>query len=337
MKAYPIIYSRTKFADYVHGFLARPADLDFELASKYATEAMLNIKDADGIRHAVFSIGNYVVYGGTACVAPQLVKRIIKERTIDFDYSDYQADKVGRPLVFFIGFAILKSDIHTGEIPIIDLHYTYKVYLQFLKKQWEAATAKTEIVTLDSALDIETKQYSLTGSIDEIEYEGRKYLKNYNESDYQMYIDYYFSKILENPTMNISFLSQISANDCDRITHYKVVSLTDVSVETYITNSKTKKAVSSTQKASIDPDMELQIKRTTSRIPEEEKKKGLSTGWLVTLILLSLVIVALITTMAIMASRRSANKKDQKGAQTASQNVISTPTSAEHADGISDK
>lgn len=337
MKAYPIIYSRTKFADYVHGFLARPADLDYELASKYATEAMLNIKDADGIRHAVFSIGNYVVYGGTACVAPQLVKRIIKERTIDFDYSDYQADKVGRPLVFFIGFAILKSELHTGEIPKIDLHYTYNVYLQFLKKQWEAATAKTEIVTLDSALDIETKQFSPSLCTDEIEYEGRIYLKNYNESDYQKYIDHYFSKILENPTMNISFLSQISANDCDRITHYKIVSLIDVSAETYITNFKTKKAVASTPKVSIDPDMAQQIKRTTPRIQEEEKKKGLSTGWLVTLILLSLVIVALISTIAIMASRQSRKKGDQKDAQTASQHAILTPTSAEHADGTSDK
>ena len=47
-----------------------------------------------------------------------------------------------------------------------------------------------------------------TTPIEEIEYEGRNFLKNYDESEYQKYIDYYFSKILEYPNKNISFLSQ---------------------------------------------------------------------------------------------------------------------------------
>ena len=58
MKVYPLIYSRTKFVDYISSFLVRPADIDYTKAVSYVNTAIEDIKYTSGVRHAVFSVGH---------------------------------------------------------------------------------------------------------------------------------------------------------------------------------------------------------------------------------------------------------------------------------------
>jgi len=305
MKVYPLIYSRTKLCDYVHGFLARPENLDYNLAAKYATEAMYNIKDADGIRHAVFSVGDFIIYGGTACIAPSLVKHIIKHKTIDFDFQAYQEDKSGRPLVFFIGFAVLKSELDNNKVPDIDLYTTYKIYLRYLKEQWDAATTKTHIITMDEPLkDIGLKDAAPIEAIEFAEFEGRRFIKNYNEENFQAYIDYFFIRIKNGE--NIAFLSQVSASDAETENHYNVLSISDRSADSFVTSLKAKRTIQpKTPSTQIDDDVYQKIRRPEP--PVEDEKKNFPLRRLILLILLALAIVAISMILLV----HNANKKKQ--------------------------
>ena len=93
MKVLPLIYSRTKFCDYVSGFLVRPSDLNYSVATKYVSVALNEIKYSDGLRHTVFAVGDYIIYGGTACITSALVSRILKDKGItDLDYNHTEYD-----------------------------------------------------------------------------------------------------------------------------------------------------------------------------------------------------------------------------------------------------
>ena len=129
MKIYPLIYSRTKKQDYISSFLVRPEDIDYAKAVRYANAAIENIKYTAGVRHAVFSVGDYAVYSGTACYTPRLIE-MLGEKLNGVDYQEYQTDEDNRPLAFFIGFAVRKSD-YEGNVPDIDLLKTYQIYLNY--------------------------------------------------------------------------------------------------------------------------------------------------------------------------------------------------------------
>lgn len=212
MKAYPLIYSRTLNDDYPSGFLVRPRDLDASAAVKYVIPAMENIKYAGGIRHTVFSVGNYLIYGGVACVSDKLVELIQQSRIIDFSYREYQADKAGRPLIFFMGFAIRKSDLSSNQIPKTDLYGTYRIYLSCLKKQWLSENAVTDF---SEEIELDTRPYNSESEPLSLVAGSKHILCNYSEDGFQQIIDYYFAQMAWRDG-NISFLSNVLSEDVVR-------------------------------------------------------------------------------------------------------------------------
>lgn len=210
MKAYPLIYSRILNDDYPSGFLARPRDLDVSAASKYVIPAMENIQHVGGVRHAVFPAGDYLVYGGVACVAGKLAELILQRKAIDFPYEEYQADKAGRPLIFFIGFAVRKYELVRNELPDIDLYSTYKIYLSYLVKQWHNEKATTDF---SEELELETRPYSMKPAPQSLMAGGKHILRNYREDDFQETIDYHFACMAWGRGGDLSFLSNVLPDD----------------------------------------------------------------------------------------------------------------------------
>ena len=213
MKAYPLIYSRILNDDYPNGFLARPKDLDVSAASKYVIPAMENIQHVGGVRHAVFPAGDYLIYGGVACIAGKLVERILRSKVIDFPYEEYQADKAGRPLIFFIGFAVRKYELIRNELPDIDLYGTYKIYLSYLVKQWHNEKAVTDF---SEELELKIRPYNMEPAPQSLVANGKHILRNYCEDDFQKTIDYHFACMAWGRGGDFSFLSNVLPDDVTR-------------------------------------------------------------------------------------------------------------------------
>ncbi len=254
MKVYPLIYSRTKFVDYVSGFLVRPKDLDYKCATKYVSDALNEIKYSGGLRHAVFSVGEYIVYGGTACMTPVLINRILKEKRmnqLDFEFKEFQSDKADRPIVFFIGFAIKRTSIeNANHIPDIDLYKTYKIYLKYLKKQWFNVTTKTEELNPNDGIDIEIIKGVPEFSPEIIEKNGISLIKNYDENLYQDIINYYFRQSVMYPNTDISFLSHVLPEMINDSLMFNNISIYGITVEEYLRQSDNKKTESRTIQSS---------------------------------------------------------------------------------------
>ena len=200
VKAYPLIYGRTYKLDYISGFLLRPDDFDAAVGTRYVSRALQDVKYCGGIRDAVFPVGEYIVYGGVACVSKILLNKI---RNVSgeklgheiLDFEKYLYDSSGRELSFFAGFAVKKKEIKQGYVPKLDLTDTFRVYYEKIKENWDAR----DLTTISSeAMDVETVKYDEggfspkyyddpTGLLKDL-----KILENYKEDHYQKIIDYYF-------------------------------------------------------------------------------------------------------------------------------------------------
>ena len=91
MKAYPLIYSRTKNVDFVPDFLTRPENLDCQTALKYVGNAMANLDTLKTIRYSAFSVGDYCICGGISCITKYLVEELKK---IPYDMLSASAHKM---------------------------------------------------------------------------------------------------------------------------------------------------------------------------------------------------------------------------------------------------
>ena len=230
MKAYPLIYSRTKLVDYVSGFLVRPPDLKPESAAVYVSKALENIKSSGGIRHAVFPAGNYLIYGGVASAPATLIQRILEEKgnLSALDYQEFQKDKNGRPVFFFIGFAIKREDLSQVNMPDIDLFDTYKIYLKYLKRQWDSVNTSTET---PEQIELDTVPYSSDFKPEELEWNGMRFVKNYRENEYKKYLQHYFAEMVRTPQKECSFLSQVLSDDVTESYPFTCVGFSDCSAE----------------------------------------------------------------------------------------------------------
>lgn len=240
MKVYPLIYSRTKLCDYVSGFLVRPSDLDYTVATRYVSVALNEVKYSNGLRHAVFAVGDYIIYGGTACVTSALISRILKDKGIedlDFSYKEYGSDQAGRPITFFIGFAVKRSNIENSSlIPNIDLYETYKIYLKYLEKQWFNTITKTETLSGDEAIELNVTEYSAKYVPETVNNQVIVLLKNYDENAYQDVINYYYHELVTKPTDDSSFISSVLPEMLTDSFIFKNTSLYGTSVEDYISS-----------------------------------------------------------------------------------------------------
>ncbi len=266
MKVYPVIYSRTKFCDYVSGFLVRPYDFDSIAASKYVSVALNEVKHTDGIRHAVFSVGDYIIYGGTACITTSLIQYILKEKNvekIDLDYQEYQSDNAERPLTFFIGFAIKKSETNDVYLPSIDLYNTYKIFLNHLKKQWLNITTQTEVIQESDYIDITSTEYKSSFVPQLSKKYGLNIIENYSEEKYQDIINYYFHQIIKNPTSDYSFLSNVLPDMVSSTLLFKNISIYGINSGDF-TYSNFKLPESNISKSKQDDDLSPKIFYSTS-------------------------------------------------------------------------
>ena len=243
MKAYPLIYSRTKLVDYVSGFLVRPPDLKPESAAVYVNKALENIKSSGGIRHAVFPAGNYLIYGGVASASYTLIQRILKESVlsaIDYPHQEFQADRSGRPIIFFIGFAIKREDLSELKMPDIDLYHTYKIYLEYLKRQWDSVNTSTET---PEQIELNTVPYFGSFKPEELEWNGKRFVKDYREDEYKKYIQHYFAEMARVPQKECSFLSQALSDDVTENYPFTCVGFSDCSAEAGIAKLQKKRQV----------------------------------------------------------------------------------------------
>lgn len=224
MKAYPLIYSRTKNVDFVPDFLTRPKDLDCQTALKYVENAMANLDILKTIRYSVFSVGNYCICGGISCVTKYLVEELKKSvSTFDFQAaaaSEYLRDCKGRSIACFIGFAIPKSpksEMRSGRIPNIPLSKYWEEYLEYLKHQWDKSTTHSEELNFPP-VTLNEKTYSSNYN-PEPEFEPiqrKKVIRNQKEK-LQKILDYFFDKILNKDSQD-SFISDIcNRNEWDAL------------------------------------------------------------------------------------------------------------------------
>lgn len=219
MKAYPLIYSRTKNVDFVPDFLTRPKDLDCQTALKYVENAMANLDILKTIRYSVFSVGNYCICGGISCVTKYLVEELKKSvSTFDFQAaaaSEYLRDCKGRSIACFIGFAISKSKVRSGRIPNIPLSKYWEEYLEYLKHQWDKSTTHSEELNFPP-VTLDEKTYSSKRKPEFESIQRKKVIRNQKEK-LQETLDYFFDQILNKDSQD-SFISDIcNRNEWDSL------------------------------------------------------------------------------------------------------------------------
>lgn len=217
MKAYPLIYSRTKNVDFVPDFLVRPEDLDWQTALKYVENAMANLDTLKTIRYSAFSVGDYCICGGISCITKYLVEKLKKsDSPIDFQaVSEYLRDCKGRSTACFIGFAISKSEVRSGKIPDIPLSKYWDVYLEYLKHQWDKSITHSEKLNFPP-VTLDEKTYSSNYEPKFELIQGKKVVRNQKEK-LQKILDYFFDKILNKDSQD-SFISDIcNRNEWDAL------------------------------------------------------------------------------------------------------------------------
>ena len=273
MKVLPLIYSRTKFCDYVSGFLVRPSDLNYSVATKYVSVALNEIKYSDGLRHTVFAVGDYIIYGGTACITSALVSRILKDKGItdlDYNHTEYDRDKADRPITFFIGFAVRRSNIKsTSDIPNIDLYETYKIYLKYLEEQWLSSTTKTQTLNGDDAIELNVIKYSAKFIPEAINNQGTAILKNYDEYLYQDILNFYYHELVTKPNIDNSFISSVLPEMLTNDFIFKNTSLYRTSVDEYVKTLSEGESKSARTPVKLDDD-------NTSKSSSSECASGVS-------------------------------------------------------------
>lgn len=221
MKAYPLIYSRTKNVDFVPDFLTRPKDLDCQTALKYVGNAMANLDTLKTIRYSAFSVGDYCICGGVSCITKYLVEEL-KKSDITFPsqlVSEYLRDCKGRSTACFIGFAIPKpkpkSEVRSGKIPNIPLSKYWEEYLKYLKHQWDKSTTHSEELNFPP-VTLNEKTYSSNYKPEFEPIQGKKVIRNQKEK-LQDTLDYFFDKILNKGSQDSSFISDIDRNEWDAL------------------------------------------------------------------------------------------------------------------------
>ena len=208
MKAYPLIYSRTKYADFVGDFLTRPNDFEWKASLKYINTAMQSLDITNDVRYSAFSIGDYCVCGAVSGLTKNILSKAKMVSSFIPDCTEYLRDVKGRNIAAFIGIAIHKKDIKNGMIPDVKLDRYWNIYLEYLKKQWDSPSTSSEKI-FDAPLEIPEKSYSGT-FVPAIEKYGNKTAVMGFESNQQEVLDYFFNEIMNNKS-STSFVSGIHA------------------------------------------------------------------------------------------------------------------------------
>lgn len=313
MKGYPLIYSRTKYFDFVPDFLVRPNDIDVTNSLKYVQNTLMNIDLLDGIRYSVFSVGELYICIGISCISKKLIQFLNKDSNASVNKAaePYLKDVKGRNIASFIGVAIPSTEIKNGVIPSISLKEYLDIYIEYLSHQWNSET-ETESEKLTSpTLEIKAKKYDSLFMPDIEKIADKSVVKNY--SYYQeKTLDYCFMNTTRDK--NFSFISDIS----DR-TEWRNLIFTSASITPELLRSL--KSLESELEAKRDPDPsdgEVSIKRntayrenniqtqdgdirirTTQQQPQQAQKKTKNSGSIVTIamIIAAILIISVLVLM----------------------------------------
>lgn len=236
MKAYPLIYSRTKNDDFVPDFLTRPADLDCQTALKYTTSAIANLDTLNGIRYSIFSVGDYCICG-ISCITKTLVNQLVGELNSEIidKANNYLKDCKGRNIVAFIGFAVPKSEVRNGRIPDIKLSECWTVYQEYLEHQWEKLHTESEKLS-SPTVELNEKKYSYLHK-PVVEMVHQKYVvKDFHGAE-QATLDYFLDRIM-NHGKNVSFISDVTyKSDWDKM-YFTYAYVSDTLYKSIISSTK---------------------------------------------------------------------------------------------------
>lgn len=311
MKAYPLIYSRTKHFDFVPDFLVRPDDIDINDGLKYVQNTLMNIDLLDGIRHSVFSVGGRYNCIGISCISKKLVQ-ILNENSntsIDQNSEQYIKDIKGRNVAAFIGVAIPVSEINDGVIPSVSLKEYLDIYIEYLSHQWNSETeTESEKLTLPT-LEIKEKKYDNLFTPETEKIADKSVVKNYVHFQ-EKTLDYFFMSTVRDKSF--SFISDIS----DR-TEWKNLVFSSAAISPELLQWLRSSESGFKTKSNFDPSVdEVSIKRntafnenhvrsqmgdvrikTTQQQPQQAQKKTGKSGSIVTIAAIMavlLIITALI-------------------------------------------
>lgn len=156
MKAYPVIYSRTKYVDFLPDFIVRPEGLELRAVKKYIENAIDDLDTVSGVRYFSFPAENYVVFG-ISCFSKTLAD-MVKGQVDILPYQDFLSDEKSRKISCIIGYAIPRSEVSTG-IPKVSLLDYWNTYITRIKRQW-LIESKTTTEIVNNPIDISVAESS---------------------------------------------------------------------------------------------------------------------------------------------------------------------------------
>ena len=211
MKAYPLIYTRTKNRDFCEPFLYYPYDLDTAKSSSYINNVQNDAEFVELYRTAVFCDEMYCFYG--ICGVSEKILSFLCNNDEKFknEHSDdhqYCKDFRGRNTKFFVGVAVPKTEMKKDFIPDIKLKDFWNIYIRFLKEQWDKE--ENEVTTMKvgtPVIDIDEKKY-VSDFEPLVEKVGTlTAVKNYAGNEQKM-IDYFLDQIVKGN--NVSFITDVA-------------------------------------------------------------------------------------------------------------------------------
>lgn len=132
MKAYPVIYSRTKHVDFLPDFIVKPADLEFNSVKNYINNVIDDLDTVPGVRYFAFPTEKYAIFG-IACFSKRLAE-LVSSQVDTAAYIDYISDDKGRRVSCVIGYAVPATEI--ADVPIVSLTDYWNSYISLIKDQW---------------------------------------------------------------------------------------------------------------------------------------------------------------------------------------------------------
>ena len=304
MKAFPLIFSRTKNEDFVPDFLVRPADLDVKETLKYVHNTMQGLDTLNAIRYTAFAAGNYCICGGIACLSKQLVQ----QAGIQMDQVvDYLKDCKGRSLACFIGFAIPVPEVRSNVIPDISLKMYWNTYLEYLRHQWEALETSSETLS-EPCVELNEKRFS-SAFKPVAEIIGTRTVIRHFEEKPQEILDYYFNELLNMRNRDASFISSIQYRDeWDKLS-FKAAAVSE-QLYTTLKTSPTKSPVSAARpnsQPSVSKAPEIKTapspQTVSSNTPDPKKKHKIHFTTVSILLLLAAAAVVLLVIVLLIARK----------------------------------
>lgn len=132
MNAYPVIYSRTKYVDFLPDFIVKPADLEFNSVKNYINNVISDLDTVSDVRYFAFPAERYAIFG-IACFS-KLLAELVSDQVDTTAYSDYISDDKGRRMSCVIGYAVPMAEI--ADVPIVSLTDYWNSYITLIKDQW---------------------------------------------------------------------------------------------------------------------------------------------------------------------------------------------------------